>query len=146
MSRQNPRSPSPQPMSKRDKRRQQLAEKLSNMADAFAANHFDHYYAQLSAIQCDINLVLRADPYRSAPLPDSSEEISQAIAEAKQEVTRRAPINEDAEASFSALSGRHYSKFVSRVNRALEEEGDPRMSFDKFLQRAGIVPKAVSSS
>ncbi|KAM5534655.1 hypothetical protein V8D89_011667 [Ganoderma adspersum] len=29
--------------------------------------------------------------------------------------------------------------------RALEEEGDPRMSFDKFLQRAGIVPKSVSS-
>ncbi|RPD64212.1 hypothetical protein L226DRAFT_611796 [Lentinus tigrinus ALCF2SS1-7] len=30
--------------------------------------------------------------------------------------------------------------------RALEEEEDPRMSFAKFAQRAGIVPKAPTSS
>ncbi|KAI0708825.1 hypothetical protein C8T65DRAFT_649595 [Cerioporus squamosus] len=29
--------------------------------------------------------------------------------------------------------------------RALEEEEDPRMSFAKFAQRAGIVPKAPTS-
>ncbi|EJF64106.1 hypothetical protein DICSQDRAFT_53485 [Dichomitus squalens LYAD-421 SS1] len=30
--------------------------------------------------------------------------------------------------------------------RALEEDDDPRLSFEKFVQRAGIVPKVSSSS
>lgn len=99
-----------------------LAEKLSDMVASFSENHFEHYYAQLHAVQCDINLILRADPYRDGPLEDSREEIAIMIAGAREEVSRnRYPLNEEAEASFAALSGKYYCKFVDDVNTAMEE-------------------------
>lgn len=121
-SNRSPTPPPPQPQSKRDKRRTMLSEKLSDMIGSFSENHFEHYYAQLHAIQCDINLILRADPYKDAPLDDSNEEIAALITGAREEVSRnRYLLNEDAEASFTALGGRYYSKFVDDINTAMEE-------------------------
>jgi len=99
-----------------------LAEKLSDMVSSFSNNHFEHYYAQLHAIQCDINLILRAEPYQDGPLEDSSEEIAAMVTAARDEVSRnRYPLNDETKASFSALSGRYYAKFVDDVNTAMEE-------------------------
>ena len=60
-------SPQPQP-SKRDKRRNMLAEKLADMMASFSDNRDSHYRAQLAAIQADINLIMKADPYQNQPL------------------------------------------------------------------------------
>lgn len=110
-----------QPVSKRDKRRSLLSEKLNDIVQTFSANHYDHYYAMLSALQCDINLVLRADPYRDAPLPDTAADVAQLVAEARNEITANRPISEEGESSFSALAGQFYAQFVLKVNEATEE-------------------------
>ncbi|KAJ8611338.1 hypothetical protein MRB53_038008 [Persea americana] len=110
-----------QPLSKRDKRRALIADRLADMVSSFADDHAAHYYAQLSGVQCDINLVLRADPYADAPLEDSPAEIAQLVAAAKEQVCRARPIGQEGESSFAALSGRCYARFVDEVNGAMEE-------------------------
>lgn len=114
-------SPAPQPLSKRDKRRTILSDKLSDMFASFSNNYADHFYAQLAAIKCDMNLILQADPYANTPLEDDSEEIADLVAQAREELYRTRPWGPDGEASFSALSGRYYAKYVNEINMAMEE-------------------------
>lgn len=98
-----------------------LSEKLADMVASFSANHVEHFYAQLSALQCDINLVLRADPYRDGPLDDSKEDIDRLIATARDEICRSRAIAPEAESSFQALGGQFYAKFVQDINASMEE-------------------------
>lgn len=114
-------TPPPQLLSKRDKRRTILSEKLTDMFTSFSSNYADHFYAQLAAIKCDMNLVLQADPYANAPLEEDTEEISKLVAGARDEFYHNRPWGREGEASFSALSGRYYSQFVDDVNTAMEE-------------------------
>jgi len=115
---------------KREKRIMMLSDKLSDMMSSFSGNNIDHYYAQLSAIQCDINLVLRADPYTDGPLEDGSEDIATLIASAREEVCRHRPIAINGEQSFGALCGRYYTRFVDDINAAMEErDRDLTMEF-----------------
>ncbi|KAI9716397.1 MAG: hypothetical protein M1828_000339 [Chrysothrix sp. TS-e1954] len=116
-------SPSPlsQPQSKRDKRRAMLSEKLADMINNFSTNHHDHFYAQLTALQCDINMILQAQPYNDRePLPDTSTEIKKQADVIIADICRHRPIPEGARKSFDALVGTHYSGFVQDVNSALE--------------------------
>lgn len=115
------RSPTP-PIapSKRDKRRAMLSERLNEMISSFEGNHIDHYVAQLSAIQCDINLIMRADPYKNGPLEDSPEAINRLADEARRE-TRNRHFSAEAEETFESLKGKHYSQFVDEVNAAMEQ-------------------------
>ena len=127
--RRSPTNPNQLP-NKREKRIMMLSDKLSDMMSSFSGNNIDHYYAQLSAIQCDINLVLRADPYTDGPLADGSEDIATLIASAREEVCRHRPIAIDGEQSFGALSGRYYTSFVNDINAAMEErDRDLTMEF-----------------
>ena len=91
------------------------------MFTSFSSNYADHFYAQLAAIKCDMNLVLQADPYADAPLEEDTEEISKLVAGARDEFYHNRPWGREGEASFSALSGRYYSQFVDDVNTAMEE-------------------------
>ncbi|KAF2426502.1 hypothetical protein EJ08DRAFT_637982 [Tothia fuscella] len=116
----NSNSPVLLPPSKRDKRRAMLGEKLSDMVASFNANLRPHYEAQASAIQIDINLILRADPYQNKPLEDDAEEISrliQSTAAGKVQI----PAESAAEGDFLAGAGRLYTSFVHEVNDAMEE-------------------------
>lgn len=117
-------SPGPvtnQPQSKREKRRIQIADKLQGMRDGFDSLQSDHYYAQLMALQCDVNLILRADPYRTGPLEDATDDISKQVSEAREEITRNSKtVAQEAESSFSNLAGRTYTRFVEDVNGAME--------------------------
>jgi len=72
-------SPPPVPQSKRDKRRTMLGDRLTDMVASFNANLRPHYEAQANAIQVDIGLILRADPYKNKPLEDDADEISNLI-------------------------------------------------------------------
>ncbi|KAI9659218.1 MAG: hypothetical protein M1831_003800 [Alyxoria varia] len=126
--------PSTAPANRRDKKRVQLADKLREMAEHFDNNEHDHYFAQMGAIQCDINLVMCADPIKDGPLPDDPEDIAKAVAEAREGFTRGRQISAEAEGSFAALSGRTYSRFVEAVNDAIETRDEDLTSlFNKYV-------------
>ncbi|KAF2739636.1 hypothetical protein EJ04DRAFT_508516 [Polyplosphaeria fusca] len=110
---------SPQPLvSKRDKRRNMLAEKLSDMVASFADNRDSHYRAQLAALQADIGLILKADAYANKPLEDEGEEANESI---RQIMGDNVPSAPSAGTDYIAQVGKHYSRFVESVNDALEE-------------------------
>ncbi|KAF2001856.1 hypothetical protein P154DRAFT_521339 [Amniculicola lignicola CBS 123094] len=110
---------SPQPaVSKRDKRRNMLADKLSDMVASFSDNRDSHYRAQLAALQADIGLILKADPYANKPLDDSNEEANELISQIMGNNTPTAP---SAGTDYVAQVGKHYSRFVECVNDALED-------------------------
>lgn len=98
-----------------------LSAKLQDIVKAFSEQHGDHYYAQLSALQCDMNLIMRADPHASGPMDTSPEAIAAQVASVREELNRRKPLHPDAEESFAAMSGRMYVRFVEEVNKAMEE-------------------------
>ncbi|TKA63014.1 hypothetical protein B0A49_10164 [Cryomyces minteri] len=110
-------SPPPQQLSKRDKRRTLLSDRLAEMVDSFSQNRDQHYRAQLQAVQIDMNLIMRADLYSDSPLEDGTEEIAEMIN----------PVTEgNVSAGFSshpdymAQAGKAYTKFVDQVNNAME--------------------------
>jgi hypothetical protein len=95
-----------------------LSERLQDMVSSFNANLRPHYEAQANAIQVDINLIHRADPYQNKPLEDSPDEIDNLI---RNTVGGKMPVDPVAEADFLADAGKLYKKFVHEVNDALED-------------------------
>ncbi|KAF2020719.1 hypothetical protein BU24DRAFT_361245 [Aaosphaeria arxii CBS 175.79] len=114
---QSATSPQPQ-VSKRDKRRNMLAEKMGDMAASFSDNRDSHFRAQLQALQADINLILRADPYANKPLEDNGEEARDLI---KQIMGENVPTAPSAGTDYVAQVGRNYARFVDASNDAMEE-------------------------
>ena len=112
-------SPQPQP-SKRDKRRNMLAERLSEMMASFSDNRDTHYRAQLAALTADINLIMKADPYANEPLEDNGEEASELITQilGNNASSVTAP---SAGTDYIARCGKYYGRFVDAVNDAMEE-------------------------
>ncbi|KAF2403803.1 hypothetical protein EJ06DRAFT_541474 [Trichodelitschia bisporula] len=108
----------PPPQSKRDKRRTMLSDKLNDMIASFNANLRPHYEAQVGALQVDINLILRADPYQNKPLEDDPAEIQNLIMST---VGNKAPGDQVGEQDFQADAGKLYTGFVHDVNNAQEE-------------------------
>lgn len=105
-----------QPVSKRDKRRTVLAEKLNELTSAFSQNRDSHYRQQLQALQADMNLIMRADPYQDQPLDDSAD----AIADLISEILSGNP-HSTVNGELAATSGRRYARFVEQVNNAMED-------------------------
>ncbi|KAF1834372.1 hypothetical protein BDW02DRAFT_569165 [Decorospora gaudefroyi] len=110
-------SPPPQP-SKRDKRRNMLADKLAEMMASFSDNRDSHYRAQLAALQADMNLIMKADPYANQPLADNGEEASELVS---QIMGNNVPTAPSAGTDYIAQCGKHYARFVDAVNDAMEE-------------------------
>jgi hypothetical protein len=110
-------SPQPQ-VSKRDKRRNMLAEKLSEMMVSFSDNRDSHYRAQLAALQADINLILKADPYANKPLEDAGDEASVLV---NSVMGGNVPTAPSAGSDYIAQCGKQYARFVDAVNDAMEE-------------------------
>lgn len=105
-------------MSKRDKRRATVLEKLTDMVDTFSKDQHQHYRAQLQAIQVDMTLILNADPYESAPLDDSP----QATEEQIERLTQgNIPSGKAARDDFLAMAGRRYNEYAQRINHAMEQ-------------------------
>lgn len=113
-------SPPPAPLSKRDKRRNNITDKLSDMIETFAADQHQHYRAQLQAIQVDMTLILRASPYNNVPLDDDAEDIE---AEIEKITGGSMPhiTNEAAKKDYAALAGKRYHDYVQDINKAMEQ-------------------------
>lgn len=125
-------SPHPQPMTKRDVRRDRIMKKLQGMIDSFSSNQHQHYRAQLQAVQADMTLILRADPYSSGAVPaegeggalagsgvleDGGEEIRQLV----ESMGAQLPADEQAQRDYWAMAGSRYKEFVRQVNDLVEE-------------------------
>lgn len=60
--------PPPPAQSKRDKRRQLLADRISTLSEQFARDRDLSYREKLQTIQIDTNLIMKVDPYADRPL------------------------------------------------------------------------------
>lgn len=119
MERNQSTTPPPLPLSKRDKRRTQLSERLAEITAMFSANRDQHYREQLGAIQVDMNLIMHADPYSNVPLPDTGDEIAelvQGIAGGNSQFMMQAM-----NGGIASIAGKIYSDFAGEVNDAMEE-------------------------
>ena len=84
--------PLPQTVSKRDKRRNALSERLNDISANFAQNRDSHYRSQLQSLQLAMNYINNAEPYKDQPLDDNPkhifEELSAAVTDNAQRVTQ----------------------------------------------------------
>ncbi|KAI9811767.1 MAG: hypothetical protein M1827_005312 [Pycnora praestabilis] len=124
---QNPHTfsatPPPQPLSKRDKRRNLLSDRLNDLTASFAQNRDTHYRQQLQALQIDMNLIMRAEPYSGTPLADTGDEIAEMVTSAVTGNNSHNGMNGQrrSEGDGAALAGRWYAKFAEDVNNAMED-------------------------
>ncbi|KAI1438885.1 Sds3-like-domain-containing protein [Xylaria sp. CBS 124048] len=65
---------SPQPQSKRDKKRQAVNDRLSALSEQLSRDKDKRYREELQKIQVDVNLVSRVDPYADRPLDEIDRE------------------------------------------------------------------------
>lgn len=100
------------PISKRDKRRSALQERLHDLTATFSQNRDPQFRQQLHSLQCDMTLINNSKPHEPGPLPDSSDEIAQLI----EETVGGGKFAKE----MASLSGTWYSKFVQEVNKVKE--------------------------
>ncbi|KAF2145211.1 uncharacterized protein K452DRAFT_221727 [Aplosporella prunicola CBS 121167] len=106
------------PLSKRDKRRTMLSDKLGDMVAGFSDNRDQHYRAQIQAVQADMALIMRADPYQNKPLDDSGDDVNDTI---QATTGAHQPQPGTASSDYVAQVGRFHSRFVEEVNNAMED-------------------------
>ncbi|CBF83251.1 protein sds3 [Aspergillus nidulans FGSC A4] len=101
------------PLSKRDKRRSALQERLHDLTASFSQNRDTQFRQQLHALQCDMTLINNADPYNPGPIPDSAEEIAQLI----ESTVGGGQFARE----MASLAGMWYARFVQEVNQVKAE-------------------------
>ena len=125
-------SPSPPPanapISKRDKRRSALQDRLQDLTASFSQNRDAQFRQQLHALQCDMTLINNVDPYTPGPLPDSADEVAQLIGN----TVGGGKFGKE----MASLSGIWYSRFVQEINQIKE---------DKDAELAMLVVSSVQS-
>lgn len=120
--------PLPQTLSKRDKRRNAISERLNDLVTTFAEKRDPIYRQQLQALQADMGYMLRADPYQDKPLDDLADDITDEMVAAMashpgsfvrgSQGAARMPMPE---VELPPASGKWASVFAQEVNNALEQ-------------------------
>ncbi|RAL07716.1 Sds3 domain-containing protein [Aspergillus homomorphus CBS 101889] len=105
--------PTSVPLSKRDKRRSALQERLQDLTASFSQNRDTQFRQQLHALQCDMTLINNADPYDPGPLPDNPDEIAQLI----ESTVGGGKFAKE----MASLAGMWYARFVQEINQAKTE-------------------------
>ncbi|KAF9893130.1 hypothetical protein FE257_012541 [Aspergillus nanangensis] len=101
--------PTSVPLSKRDKRRSALQERLHDLTASFSHNRDTQFRQQLHALQCDMTLINKADPYEPGPLPDSADDVAHLI----ENTVGGGKFAKE----MASLAGLWYSRFVQEVNQ-----------------------------
>ena len=107
-------TPPAQPLSKRDKKRNQYLQQQQDLQTDFNEKREHYYRQQLIGLQHDMNLIIQSDPYDSSLLEDAPEEITRLVEEAA--------ANTPYQNELSAHAGRWYSEWVHAVNEAKEQK------------------------
>jgi len=111
-------APPVQPLSKRDKRRTALIDRLNDITMQFSANKDQYYREQLGVVQQDIALILHAVPYVEDPTKESTVELLQVI----HKLTRGDPRALQAlkEGDIQGIGGKIYHEFQDEIQDAME--------------------------
>lgn len=88
------------------------------MVSTFSKDQPAHYRAQLQALQVDMTMIIRADPYESAPLDDSADAISHQV---ESFPSNGLVVGSPAHQDYLALAGRRYHEYVQNINQAMEQ-------------------------
>jgi hypothetical protein len=111
-------SPPAQALSKRDKKRTQLLERLQEVTLNFSSNKDAHYRHQLQAIQVDTSLIFRADLYSDRPLDDRDGDLREMVNKAQSIYPNGlAALNKG---EMTQIAGNLYSAFAEEVVDAVE--------------------------
>ncbi|KAI5289641.1 hypothetical protein KEM54_003516 [Ascosphaera aggregata] len=108
----SPQQPPP-PVSKRDKRRTALHERLQDLHDTFGNARDIVFRQQIHTLQVEMALIASAQPYGLEPLNDAPEEIARLV----EQVSSMGQLTPDA-----ASAGKWYSRFLQEINRTKEEK------------------------
>lgn len=105
-------------ISKRDKRRNLLTDKLTEITMDFKGNRDSYYRSQLHAIQTDVHLIMHADVYdEENPLADYAEDIRTLVSS----VTGMLQQNNGNPPDFSPIAGKIYSEFIQEISDESEK-------------------------
>ncbi|OLN92175.1 hypothetical protein CCHL11_01418 [Colletotrichum chlorophyti] len=105
---------SPAPQSKRDRKRQALADKINNLQEKFSRDRDLGYRDQLQKVQVDTNLVQRIDPY--------SDDVLSVIASLRQEhneMQGQEPLS-DSNRTLLQMAGPKFEDFVQGIEDLIE--------------------------
>ena len=122
----------PPTQSKRDKRRQMLAERLANLSEKFSKDRDQAFREQLQKIQIDTSLVMRADPYVDRPL-DNFEEDQRRLANSDAE-------NQSAPRSLLEMAGPRFSQWMETVQDLVEQRD---YALTKYKVRTAVFVKPI---
>jgi hypothetical protein len=105
----------PPTQSKRDKRRQMLADRLASLSDKFSKDKDQAFREQLHKIQIDTTLVMRVDPYVARPL-DGFEQDQQRIQQYNGDLD-----GESGPQTLLERAGPRFSKWMEKVQDLVEQ-------------------------
>lgn len=115
------------PLSKRDKKRLNMADRLTEISNNFTANRDTFYRQQLQAYQGDINYIQQANPYSNKPLEDPTDEpleetagSAAASTQGSLRTTQQTHQNSIGRAELPFKTGKHTAQFVQAINDAME--------------------------
>lgn len=135
-------TPTPPPISKRDKRRNAMMDRLHEISANFAENREYHYRRQLQALQRDMNLITYAEPYKNQPLDEL-------IDDADDDVSMSATGLRGGQLGGTAGAGDRQPKagkwgrrFIEEVNNAMEDR-DAQLSLVAVSQMSAGSSTAV---
>jgi hypothetical protein len=106
---------SPTLLSKRDKKRQMLADRLAAMAEKFGRDRDQVYREQLQRIQVDTQLVMKVDPYAERPLDALDAELLQ-VSRANSEA-----YNHQGQRTLLEMAGPRFQDWIVEVQDIVEE-------------------------
>ncbi|KAI2642283.1 Sds3-like-domain-containing protein [Xylaria nigripes] len=120
---------SPQPQSKKDKKRQAVNDRLSALSEQLSRDKDKHYREELQKIQVDVNLVSRVDPYADRPLDEidrerRERELSQATNGANKSTT-------GSQRSLLEMAGPTFQEWIHEVEDLVETR-DYDMTMQKY--------------
>lgn len=119
---ERPRSESPlaQPLSKRDKRRMMLLERLQEITADFSSNKDSYYRQQLQAIQLDTTMILQSRPYAEDPITELDPDLESMLLKASSDNAAGIAFAVQKN-DLSALGGRLYAEYANEIRDAMEE-------------------------
>lgn len=121
--------PFPNTISKRDKRRLALSDRLTDISTNFTINRDSIYRIQMHTLQLDMNYINNASLYENKPLEDSSEDILEALSAniPGSSIGLGLPGRRVPEIEAPPGAGKWSAKFVHDINDEFEEK-DARLT------------------
>ena len=129
-SRQSPSPPLQQPLSKRDKRRYNMEERLAQITHDFAENRDLYYRKHLSILHADMEYISQCNPYDDKPLEEfqgynAEEAVASAAGSTNGSVRAGAGsfyTNGSMRLDPSYRPGKYALEYVKEINDALEQK------------------------